>query len=515
MSELKYISSGGFGKVYEVLNTSVGTATNVGTNDQNSQNLVVKKMDMKYEENLREICFLSTYKHVPFITQIVKTEIDITNRNMDMYMKNAGLSLRELSDKISLEERIKMVPNLIIQFARILIWMKQEKILHCDIKPRNICIDENKNVKIIDWGFVQKTIPTKKYTIGTELFYDPYTWDDKIDYSSEMFAFGLSICHFITKSLDYDKWDEFCSNFDIDEIENKGNCQKINKEALKIIDIEKMQPSMFSIFQSSVYYEMLLSMIYINPTYRIDMFDLYNKFSNEFKFQYPIVECYRHLQENISINIPIVPKNQIITFPEFLKNGEETDTKNLGNIDKHTATYVGTDMTKAVNEKYSKNIIYIIDWLIHLKFKFKIKYSLFNTFQILFKILNIISTINYSKSGYWSFNEQPDKLALISTACFYISNIMNNENITLSTFSKMSGLKKEKIIECVFNILVVLNYEVYPETENIEYNKKDENIWKFVFKNIQSVSKINFENMYYNIKNTKKDELLKEISKIF
>jgi hypothetical protein len=92
---------------------------------------------------------------------------------------------------------------------------------------------------------------------------------------------------------------------------------------------------------------------------------------------------------------------------------------------------------------------------------------------------------------------------------------MNNENITLSTFSKMSGLKKEKIIESVFNVLSVLNYEVYPETENIEYNKKDENIWKFVFKNIQSVSKINFENMYYEIKNTQKEELLKEISKIF
>jgi serine/threonine protein kinase len=484
ISDLKYISSGGFGKVYELKNTS----------------FVVKKMDTKYEENLREICFLSTYKHVPFITQIVKTEIDTTNKNIDMYMKNAGLSLRELSDKISLEERIKMVPYLMIQFARILIWMRQEKILHCDIKPRNICIDENKNVTIIDWGFVQKTIPTKKYTIGTELFYDPYTLEDKIDYSSEMFAFGLSICHFVTKSLDYDKWDEFCSNCDIDELENNRECYEINKEALKIINIESIKPLMCSVFQNSTYYEILLSMIYINPIHRIDMFDLYNNFSDELKLQYSLVECYTHLQEDISISIP---KNQIITSPEFLKNGEEFNKNE------------NADMTKLQNDKYSKNIIYIIDWLIHLKFKFKIKYSLFNTFQILFKLLNIVLTVNYSKSGYWSLNEQSDKLALLSSACFYISNIMNNENITLSTFSKMSGLKKEKIIESVFNVLSVLNYEVYPETENIEYNKKDENIWKFVFKNIQSVSKINFENMYYEIKNTQKEELLKEISKIF
>jgi len=507
-TELKYISSGGFGKVYEVLNCEL---LNMSIERQKSQNLFVKKMDVKYEENLREICFLSTYKHVPFITQIVKTEIDIKNKTMDMYMKNAGLSLRELCDKINLEDRIKIVPHLIIQFARVLIWMKQEKILHCDIKPRNICIDENKNVKIIDWGFVQKTIPMKKYTIGTELFYDPYTWEQKIDYSSEMFAFGLSICYFITKSLDYDKYHNFCLNYDIYEIENKCKSKEANEEVLKIIDIEKIKPLMFSSFHSNIYYEMLLSMIYIDPTYRIDMNDLYNQFSDDFKSKYSLIECYTHLQENISINIPIVPKNQIITCPEFLRNSEETNTiKNLCfvNICDKNTTFC-TDI-KTTN-KYSKDIIYIIDWLIHLKFKFKIKYSLFNTIQILFKYLNIVSNVNYNKSDNWSLIDQSDKLAVISTACFYISCIMNNEDITLSKFSKISGLKKEKIIESVFDILIILNYEVYPETENIEYNKKDEKIWKIFFKNIQSVSNTVFENMYHDIKNSQKDEFLKEI----
>ena len=55
-----YIGSGGFGKVYEVKGT----------------NLVKKEMDLRYDENIREICFLSTYKHIPFITQLNKFEID-------------------------------------------------------------------------------------------------------------------------------------------------------------------------------------------------------------------------------------------------------------------------------------------------------------------------------------------------------------------------------------------------------------------------------------------------------
>ena len=115
MSELRYISSGAFGKVYEVKIPSL-----IDDDVKITRSLVVKKMEAKYEENLREICFLSTYKNVPFVTQIVKTEID-ENNMIHMYMENAGLSLRELSEKLSLEERIKIVPNLIIQFARVLI----------------------------------------------------------------------------------------------------------------------------------------------------------------------------------------------------------------------------------------------------------------------------------------------------------------------------------------------------------------------------------------------------------
>ena len=50
MSELRYISSGAFGKVYEVKIPSL-----IDDDVKITRSLVVKKMEAKYEENLREI----------------------------------------------------------------------------------------------------------------------------------------------------------------------------------------------------------------------------------------------------------------------------------------------------------------------------------------------------------------------------------------------------------------------------------------------------------------------------
>ena len=84
-----YIGSGGFGKVYEIKGT----------------NLVKKEMDLRHEENIREICFLSTYKHIPFITQINKCEIDSVKKTINLFMEYAGLSLRDLSKKLNIEAK--------------------------------------------------------------------------------------------------------------------------------------------------------------------------------------------------------------------------------------------------------------------------------------------------------------------------------------------------------------------------------------------------------------------------
>ena len=446
-----YIGSGGFGKVYEIKGT----------------NLVKKEMDLRHEENIREICFLSTYKHIPFITQINKCEIDTVKNTINLFMEYAGLSLRDLSKTLNIEQRIKLVPTLMVQFARIMIWMKQEKILHCDVKPANICIDDELNVKMIDWGFVQKFIPSKKYKIGTQVFYDPYTHCDKINHSSEMFAFGITICYFVMCGFDYDEWEDFCYVFDDKDTSTlKTNVDKVldlNDEALLIIDIEKTQQNFIDVFGNLNYYETLLEMIHIDEDCRIDMVDLYNECPISLRLKYPLSECYTHIHDNLII---------ISRLPDFQ---EKISTKIIGMI---------------------------VDWMINLKFTFKIKYSLFNAIQLLFR---------YLKSVKIDVSEIPS----IATICLYISSMMNSENILdIERCTKICELKtKSEIIKLQNKVLTALNFEVYPETENIEYNKKDDDLWRSVFLKsydkthlfvLPTISQLNFDKIYNENKNKKK-----------
>lgn len=449
-----YIGSGGFGKVYEVKGT----------------NLVKKEMDLRYDENIREICFLSTYKHIPFITQFNKCEIDTVKNTLNLYMENAGSSLRDLSKTMKLEDKIKLVPTLMIQFARITIWMKQEKILHCDVKPANICIDNNLNIKLIDWGFVQKYISGKQYKIGTQVFYDPYTYSDKINHNSEIFAFGISICYFLLSGFDYDEWEEFCLEFDDKDTSTlKTNVDKVielNDKALDILDIEKLEQKFTDVLGNTYYYELLLEMIHIDEECRVDMYDLYDDCPVYLKYKYPLTDCYTHKDENSIISS---------SLPDFQ---EKISTKIMGMV---------------------------IDWLINIKFTFKVKYSLFNAIQLLFRYLKIVKT---------NVSDIPS----VATVCLYISNLMNAESsIDIVKCTKICELKtKHEIIDLQSKILTALNFEVYPEPENIEYNKRYDDLWRDVFLKSYGnthlfispiISQLNFDKLYNELKNKKKHKV--------
>jgi hypothetical protein len=72
---------------------------------------------------------------------------------------------------------------------------------------------------------------------------------------------------------------------------------------------------------------------------------------------------------------------------------------------------------------------------------------------------------------------------------------------------------KQEIIELQNKILTALNFEVYPEPENIEHNKRNYDIWKDSFLNsngnkhyliIPNISQCEFDKLYNELKNKHK-----------
>jgi serine/threonine protein kinase len=427
----KCIGSGGFGHIYEV----------------NGTNLLRKETNINFNENLREVCFLSTYKDVPFIAKFIKCEIDETKNMIQLYMENAGNSLRELSKTLNTEDRIRLVPTILIQFARILIWMKQEKIIHGDVKPANICMDKNLMIRLIDWGFVQKVYKGNKYTIGTDIFSEPEAYNGiRIDYESELFAFGLSICYFLMSGMDYDNWEEFCCEYEKDDVDYES----LNKRAIDILQLEKLREKFRYVFGDYYYYDIIVSMLNLDKESRIDDEELYDLCPDELKLKYPLIECYSHCEEIITTRLP-----------EF----QNITDKNLG-------------------------ILY--EWLLNLKFKLKIKASLFNATQIFFKYLHLKNT-------------DKKHIQYIAIMCLYISNIMNNEYIVdISKCAKICCEKDNSNMNMyLIDILKTLDFKVFPECENTEYNKKDEDVWKSLFlsSNIFCLPVIDIQSFdhFYNI----------------
>lgn len=87
--------------------------------------------------------------------------------------------------------------------------IKEEGIIHRDLKPDNIMIDENLNVKIIDYGLSKiidfSSITSTGTQIGSPLYMSPEQLKDSkhIDYRADIYALGIILYEMLTKNIPY------------------------------------------------------------------------------------------------------------------------------------------------------------------------------------------------------------------------------------------------------------------------------------------------------------------------
>ncbi|KAJ3697762.1 hypothetical protein LUZ61_001467 [Rhynchospora tenuis] len=201
----KHIGSGGFGSVYK-------------GNLPDKTTVAVKRMinmgRQGRHEFLTEIAVISNIRHI----NLVKLRGFCAEGNHRMlvyeYMNRGSLdhSLFRLDSPLDWPERL----HIAIGAARGLAYLHSgcdHKIIHCDVKPENILLDDQKGVKIADFGLAKLIAPDQSSLFttlrGTRGYLAPeWLTNSRITDKTDVYSFGMVLLEIIhgRKNWSIDTW---------------------------------------------------------------------------------------------------------------------------------------------------------------------------------------------------------------------------------------------------------------------------------------------------------------------
>ncbi|XP_063881826.1 cyclin-dependent kinase 18-like isoform X2 [Scylla paramamosain] len=162
-----------------------------------TDNLVaLKEIRLEHEEGapctaIREVSLLKDLKHANIVTlhDIVHTDKSLTlvfeylDRDLKQYMDECGAQLSMNNVKIFL-----------FQLLRGLAYCHQRRVLHRDLKPQNLLINDLGELKLADFGLARaKSVPTKTYSneVVTLWYRPPDVLLGSTEYSTQIDMWGV------------------------------------------------------------------------------------------------------------------------------------------------------------------------------------------------------------------------------------------------------------------------------------------------------------------------------------
>lgn len=203
------LGSGSFGDVYRVSRDSKKYAAKVLSETyildefKNEQNRITREIDVlknvkgknliQYQE---DFYFENEFGVMEYVIVMEYFE-GVTLRNFLKTDTSLDTLVHIFVDILS---GVKDLHNTIIE---------NEGIIHRDLKPDNIMVDENLNVKIIDYGLSKiidfSSITSTGTQIGSPLYMSPEQLKDSkhIDYRVDIYALGIILYEMLTKNIPY------------------------------------------------------------------------------------------------------------------------------------------------------------------------------------------------------------------------------------------------------------------------------------------------------------------------
>ncbi|NXP98785.1 CDK18 kinase, partial [Vidua macroura] len=206
MSRRASLSDIGFGKLETYVKLDKlgeGTyATVFKGRSKLTENLVaLKEIRLEHEEGapctaIREVSLLKNLKHANIVTlhDIIHTERSLTlvfeylDNDLKQYLENCGNLMSVHNVKIFM-----------FQLLRGLAYCHGRKILHRDLKPQNLLINERGELKLADFGLARaKSVPTKTYSneVVTLWYRPPDVLLGSTEYSTPIDMWGVGCIHY-------------------------------------------------------------------------------------------------------------------------------------------------------------------------------------------------------------------------------------------------------------------------------------------------------------------------------
>ncbi|KAJ8258712.1 hypothetical protein COCON_G00177240 [Conger conger] len=162
-----------------------------------TENLVaLKEIRLEHEEGapctaIREVSLLKNLKHANIVTL---HDIIHTDRSLTLVFEYLDSDLKQYLDSCGSLMSMHNVKIFMFQLLRGLSYCHKRKILHRDLKPQNLLINERGELKLADFGLARaKSVPTKTYSneVVTLWYRPPDVLLGSTEYSTPIDMWGV------------------------------------------------------------------------------------------------------------------------------------------------------------------------------------------------------------------------------------------------------------------------------------------------------------------------------------
>lgn len=212
-----FIGNGSYGNVYHTL-------------ENNKEKNVVKVCEIYQNAHFTEELVCGNIVECIFLQSLKKTFNDTLSdyfpiikkiKQDDNYfyftMSYCGPDLDNFRKRVGNNKILEYIPSIMCQLSRILIILKSMSVMHFDIKPANICVDEFNKVRLIDFNLLTHINANSANIEGSSSFTDPYYCNFKNNATfvrdNDMFSCGMVLLFLITGGyVDGDKIVDFTTD---------------------------------------------------------------------------------------------------------------------------------------------------------------------------------------------------------------------------------------------------------------------------------------------------------------